>query len=53
MTNRLWFGSVFTASLAALMVIAIALTTGCESRENGTVVTEQKLKMQKLLRRQK
>jgi len=42
MTNRLWFSTVFTASLAALMVIAIALTTGCESRENGTVVTEQK-----------
>jgi len=42
MTNRLWFGSVFIFALAASIVIAIALTTGCESSENGTVVTEQK-----------
>jgi len=43
MARRLWFSTVFTASLAVSVVIAIALTTGCESRENGTVVTEEKV----------
>ena len=43
MSSRLWFGSVFTFVLAVSVVIAIALTTGCESSENGTVVTEEKV----------
>jgi peptidyl-prolyl cis-trans isomerase A (cyclophilin A) len=30
------------------MVIAIALTAGCESRENGTVVTEEKIEEEKV-----
>jgi len=48
MTNRLWFSTVFTASLATLIVIAIALTTGCESSENPTVVTKEKVQEEKV-----
>ncbi len=43
MTRRLWFGSVFTFVLAVSIVITIALITGCESSENPTVVTEEKV----------
>jgi len=42
MTRKLWFVSVFTAFLTVSVVIAIALTTGCESSENPVVVTEEK-----------
>jgi cyclophilin family peptidyl-prolyl cis-trans isomerase len=48
MTRRLWFGSVFTACLAVSVVIAMALTTGCKSRDNETVVTEQKAEEEKV-----
>jgi len=48
MSRRLWFGSVFTFVLAVSMVIAIALTSGCENRENPTVVKEEKVEAEKL-----
>ena len=48
MTRRLWFGSVFTFVLAASIVIAIALTSGCDNREKETVVTEEKVQEEKV-----
>ena len=48
MTRKLWFGSIFTFVLAASIVITIALTSGCESKEKGTVVTEEKVQEEKV-----